>query len=114
MKTTCRTSNRVFVGLPICKLHFMPPQSSYSAPFIAQSPEFADVQEKFAVQIVLRASLVNFFPKLMHPIIGRILTNTPSSLRRCMALLKPIVDERLRQFNDDPGDESASLPVRFA
>ncbi|KIJ65009.1 hypothetical protein HYDPIDRAFT_187429 [Hydnomerulius pinastri MD-312] len=86
MKATCRTSNRVFVGLPIC-----------------QSTEFEDVQSKFALQVILRASLVNFFPKLMHPIIGRLLTNTPSSLRRCMDLLSPFVEERLRnvkQFGD--------------
>ncbi|KAF8445764.1 cytochrome P450 [Boletus edulis BED1] len=88
MKATCRTSNRVFVGLPIC-----------------QSPEFADVLSNFALQIIFRASLVNFFPKLMHPIIGRVLTNTPSSLKRCMALVQPIVEERLKRYNSNPGDE---------
>ena len=67
MKATCRTSNRVFVGLPICESPFMPPQSGYLAPSVGQSPEFADVQTKFALQVVLRASLVNFFPKLIHP-----------------------------------------------
>jgi len=93
MKATCRTSNRVFVGLPIC-----------------QSPEFADVQVKFALQIVLRASLVNVFPKLLHPIIGRLLTNTPSSLRRCMDLLEPIVEDRLNQYINNPDNESSCLP----
>jgi hypothetical protein len=67
MKATCRTSNRVFVGLPVCKSRFMPPQSDCSAPSVGQSPEFADVLSKFALQIMFRASLVNFFPKLMHP-----------------------------------------------
>ncbi|KAL4070778.1 cytochrome P450 [Scleroderma citrinum] len=79
MKVTCRTSNRIFVGLPIC-----------------QSAEFEELQSKFALQVMTRASLMNLFPTLLHPLIGRLLTNTPSSLRRCMALLKPIVDERLR------------------
>ncbi|KIJ21932.1 hypothetical protein PAXINDRAFT_165267 [Paxillus involutus ATCC 200175] len=92
MKATCRTSNRIFVGHPIC-----------------QSTEFADVQSKFALQVVLRASLVNFFPKLMHPIIGRVLTNTPSSLSHCEDLLKPIVEERLKDMNDY-GDNSPNLP----
>ncbi|KAF9229083.1 cytochrome P450 [Gyrodon lividus] len=92
MKATCRTSNRIFVGNSIC-----------------QSPDFADVQSKFAMQVVLRASLVNFFPKLMHPIIGRILTNTPSSLRRCEDLLKSIVDERLKNMKKS-GDNSPDLP----
>ncbi|KIM70391.1 hypothetical protein SCLCIDRAFT_1207734 [Scleroderma citrinum Foug A] len=44
-----------------------------------------------------RASLMNLFPMLLHPLIGRLLTNTPSSLRRCMELLNPVVDERLRK-----------------
>ncbi|KAH0838159.1 cytochrome P450 [Lanmaoa asiatica] len=110
MKATCRTSNRVFVGLPICKSRFMPPQRGYSAPSVGQSTEFADVQSKFALQIILRASLVNFFPQLMHPIIGRLLTNTPSSLKRCMALLQPVVEERLKQYNNNPENDSPSLP----
>ncbi|KAF8560196.1 cytochrome P450 [Imleria badia] len=93
MKATCRTSNRVFVGLPVC-----------------QSPEFADVLSNFALQIIFRASLVNFFPKLMHPIIGRILTNTPSSLKRCMALLQPIVEGRLKRYNSNPDNELPCLP----
>ncbi|KAG8219655.1 cytochrome P450 [Butyriboletus roseoflavus] len=93
LKATCRTSNRVFVGLPIC-----------------QSTEFADVQSKFALQIILRASLVNFFPMLMHPIIGRILTNTPSSLKRCMVLLQPIVEERLKHYNNNSDNGLLSLP----
>ncbi|KAI9461746.1 cytochrome P450 [Boletus coccyginus] len=88
MKATCRTSNRVFVGQPIC-----------------QSPQFADVLSNFALQIIFRASLVNFFPKLVHPIIGRLLTNTPSSLKRCMALLQPIVEGRLRRYNGNLDNE---------
>lgn len=67
MKATCRTSNRAFVGLPVCELPLMPPQSSHLALSVGQSPQFAQVQTKFAMQVVFRASLVNFFPKLMHP-----------------------------------------------
>ncbi|KAG0704373.1 cytochrome P450 [Suillus ampliporus] len=91
MKAMCRVSNRIFVGLPLCRL-----------------PEFEALQQQFALQVVLRATLVNFFPKFAHPIIGRLLTNTPSSIRRCMALLEPIVQERLRnreQPKDDRSDE---------
>lgn len=79
MKATCRTSNRIFVGLPIC-----------------QSTEFEELQSKFALQVVMRASVMNLFPKLFHPIIGHLLSPTPSSLKRCMALLQPIVNERLK------------------
>ncbi|KAG2159653.1 cytochrome P450 [Suillus bovinus] len=79
MKAMCRVSNRLFVGLPLCR-----------------SPEFEALQQQFALQVVLRATLVNFFPKFAHPIIGRLLTNTPSSIRGCMALLEPIVQERLQ------------------
>ncbi|KAG2085392.1 cytochrome P450 [Suillus discolor] len=86
MKAMCRVSNRLFVGLPLCR-----------------SPEFEALQHQFALQVLLRATLLNFFPKFAHPIIGRLLTNTPSSIRRCMALLEPIVRKRLQtldQFRD--------------
>ncbi|KAH7930529.1 cytochrome P450 [Leucogyrophana mollusca] len=79
MDATCRVSNRLFVGLPLCR-----------------SAEFADVQSKFALQVVMRASILNFFPKFIHPILGRLLTNTPSSIQRCMALLRDTIEERLR------------------
>ncbi|KAG1757776.1 cytochrome P450 [Suillus lakei] len=87
MKAMCRVSNRLFVGLPLCR-----------------SPEFEALQQQFALQVVLRATLVNCFPKFAHPIIGRLLTNTPSSIRRCMALLEPIVQERLQNI-DQSRDE---------
>ncbi|KAG1749804.1 cytochrome P450 [Suillus paluster] len=91
VKAMCRVSNRIFVGLPL-----------------SRSPEFEALQQQFALQVVMRASIVNFFPKFAHPIIGRLLTNTPSSIRRCMALLEPIVEERLRnieQSRDDCSDK---------
>ncbi|KAH7914791.1 cytochrome P450 [Hygrophoropsis aurantiaca] len=78
MTATCRTSNRLFVGLPLCR-----------------SADFADVQSKFALQVVMRASLMNFFPKYIHPVLGRLLTNTPSSIKRCMELLHDTIEERL-------------------
>lgn len=78
MKATCRASNRVFVGSPIC-----------------QSTEFEKIQSKFALQVATRAAVMNLFPKILHPVIGRLLTNTPSSLRHCMEMLRPVVDERL-------------------
>lgn len=82
-KAMCRVSNRIFVGLPLCR-----------------SPEFEALQQQFALQVVLRATIVNCFPKFAHPIIGRLLTNTPSSIRKCMTLLEPIVQERLQALDE--------------
>ncbi|KAG2154646.1 cytochrome P450 [Suillus clintonianus] len=90
MKAMCRVSNRIFVGLPLCR-----------------SPEFEALQQQFALQVVLRATLVNFFPKFAHPIIGRLLTNTPSSIRRCMAILEPIVQGRLENIEQCKGEWNA-------
>ncbi|KAJ8586523.1 cytochrome P450 [Rhizopogon salebrosus TDB-379] len=91
-KAMCRISNRIFVGLPLCR-----------------SPEFEALQQQFALQVVLRATLMSFFPKFAHPVIGRLLTNTPSSIRGCMALLEPIVKERLRNL-EQPKDERSAPP----
>ncbi|EIW86892.1 cytochrome P450 [Coniophora puteana RWD-64-598 SS2] len=92
MLITCRASNRIFIGEDLCR-----------------EPELADIQANFALQVVMRATLMNFFPKILHPIIGRLLTNAPSSLQRCMTLLGSVVEERLRIFARD-GPESAEMP----
>ncbi|KAI6047793.1 cytochrome P450 [Pisolithus marmoratus] len=102
MKATCRASNRVFVGFPIC---------------MASPAEFEKIQSKFALQVATRAAIMNVFPKLLHPyvylvllsnaimqtcpsgIIGRLLTNTAQQLKdtawKCFGL---VIDERLTKM----------------
>jgi hypothetical protein len=34
---------------------------------VGRSPEFEALQQQFALQVVLRATLMSFFPKFAHP-----------------------------------------------
>ncbi|EGN97958.1 hypothetical protein SERLA73DRAFT_182766 [Serpula lacrymans var. lacrymans S7.3] len=92
LNITCRTSNRLIVGLPLCR-----------------SQEFADLHVKFAVQVIVCASIVNLLPNFIKPFFGRLLTNTPNSIERCTEYIRPIVDDRLRDI-EEHGEEWADKP----
>ncbi|KAK1231303.1 hypothetical protein PQX77_005583 [Marasmius sp. AFHP31] len=85
-----RTSNRFFVGLPLCR-----------------NEDWCDLNLKFTINVLVNGSLINFFPKFLIPIAGRIITNRKRSLRRAVKHLTPIFDERFameREYGPDwPG-----------
>ncbi|KAK1231304.1 hypothetical protein PQX77_005584 [Marasmius sp. AFHP31] len=85
-----RTSNRFFVGLPLCR-----------------NEDWCDLNLKFTINIAVNGSLISLFPKFLIPIVGRIITNRKRSLRRAVKHLTPIFDERFameREYGSDwPG-----------
>ncbi|KAG7090080.1 hypothetical protein E1B28_011697 [Marasmius oreades] len=89
-----RTSNRFFVGLPLCR-----------------NEDWCDLNLKFTINVMVNGSLIGFFPKFLHPLLGRIITNRKSSLRRAVRHLTPILNERFamereygRDWPDKPND----------
>ncbi|KAI5993485.1 cytochrome P450 [Pisolithus albus] len=83
----CRASNRVFVGLPLCRDH-----------------DWIDLNSQFAVDVATDASILNMFPKFLLP-------NTARGIARAMKHLDPIVKERLKfagehedDWSDNPND----------
>ncbi|KAF9261891.1 cytochrome P450 [Marasmius fiardii PR-910] len=89
-----RTSNRFFVGLPLCR-----------------NEDWCDMNLKFTINVMINGALIGFFPKFLHPIVGRIITNRKSSVRRAVRHLIPILDERFamereygRDWPDKPND----------
>ncbi|KAL0568282.1 hypothetical protein V5O48_013711 [Marasmius crinis-equi] len=89
-KIVSSVSNRYFVGLPLCR-----------------NDDWVDLTIKFALNVILNSVVINMFPEIAHPIVGRILTNRHSSLRKAVKLLSPIVEERMemeRQYGPEwPG-----------
>ncbi|KAL0951447.1 hypothetical protein HGRIS_008136 [Hohenbuehelia grisea] len=81
-----RISNRVFVGLPLCR-----------------DPGYIDLNMKFAGDVLKGAIVVGMFPKFIRPLVARLFTNLPRTIRRMMSYLKPIVGERQR-MNTQGGD----------
>ncbi|KAF9468819.1 cytochrome P450 [Collybia nuda] len=80
MKIVCRTSNRLFVGLPLCR-----------------NPDYRALNEEFTIRVFQAGYIINLFPNIFKPIAGRLFTNVPASIKRATLHLGPIIQERLDQ-----------------
>ncbi|KAI6000103.1 cytochrome P450 [Pisolithus albus] len=87
----CRASNRVFVGLPLCRNH-----------------DWIDLNSRFAFD---DANILNMFPKFLVPLVSKKLPKTAIGIARAMKHLDPIIKERLRcageredDWSDKPND----------
>ncbi|GLB33473.1 putative cytochrome p450 [Lyophyllum shimeji] len=80
MKIVCRTSNRLFVGLPLCR-----------------NPDYRSLNIEFTIYVMKAAHIINLFPNILKPIAGRVFTSVPASIKRATRHLRPIIEERLLQ-----------------
>ncbi|KAF8526939.1 cytochrome P450 [Hysterangium stoloniferum] len=78
----CRSSNRIFVGAPLCR-----------------DPEYVKLNIQFALHITLAAHIIRLFPKFLKPLVVRFLTNVPQSIQKASAHLAPIIEERQRKID---------------
>ncbi|KAI5992046.1 cytochrome P450 [Pisolithus marmoratus] len=85
----CRVSNRIFVGLPLCR-----------------DPDWIDLNSRFAVDFC-QPLHVHVFTR----VVSKLLPNTAAGIKRAMNLLDPIIKERLEcmrehgeEWSDKPGD----------
>ncbi|KAI5118676.1 hypothetical protein M0805_003613 [Coniferiporia weirii] len=85
----CRTSNRIFIGLPLCR-----------------DPDYIDLNVQFAVSVAETALKINKFPVFLRPIVGALLSSTPRSIRRGMKHLAPLIENRIRQYDEHGGEWS--------
>ncbi|KAF8844183.1 cytochrome P450 [Paxillus ammoniavirescens] len=86
-----RTSNRIFVGLPLCR-----------------DPDWIDLNIQFTLDVVKGGVIIGFFPKIFAPLVARFMTNVPGSVRRGMKHLGPIIEERrkhLKEYGKDWADK---------
>ncbi|KAI5983079.1 cytochrome P450 [Pisolithus marmoratus] len=88
----CRASNRVIVGLPLCR-----------------DPDWIDLNSRYAVDVATDASILNMFPEFLVPLVSKVLPNTGAGIKRAMKHLDPIVQERLRCMREH-GDEWCDKP----
>ncbi|KAI6042748.1 cytochrome P450 [Pisolithus marmoratus] len=90
-KIVCRASNKVFVGLPLCR-----------------DPDWIDLNSRFAVDVAIDANILNMFPNFLIPFVSKVLPNTAASMQRAMKHLEPIIEERLmcmREYGDEWSDK---------
>ncbi|KAI0741267.1 cytochrome P450 [Daedaleopsis nitida] len=89
-----RASNRAFVGFPICR-----------------NQSFLDLAIAFAITVMKDRYVINAFPNLLKPIVGRLISKTKKSVTEALKYLQPIIDERRENmktlgddWNDKPND----------
>ncbi|KAK7441541.1 hypothetical protein VKT23_016534 [Stygiomarasmius scandens] len=95
MKIVCRTTNRLFVGLPLCRV-----------------PDYVNLNIEFTVDVFKAASTMNSLPDFLHPIVGRVKSPRSRTLKRVMQHLGPMIQERLdqeEQYGKDWPDRSNDL-----
>ncbi|KAF5341335.1 hypothetical protein D9758_016165 [Tetrapyrgos nigripes] len=94
LRIVCRTSNRLFVGLPLCR-----------------DPDWIDLNIQFTVRVNSIAAIINLFPDILKPIVGNLLSPTGTVTRRAHRHIGHIIQDRLdkqdqygRDWEDKPND----------
>ncbi|PPQ87954.1 hypothetical protein CVT25_001139 [Psilocybe cyanescens] len=88
MHVVCRTSNRLFVGLPLCR-----------------DPDYVKLNQQFTIDVIVGGQIINMFPPLLKPIVGRLLTNVPASIKRAMVHLGPLIHAQLEREKSSSRDD---------
>lgn len=93
LKMFARTSNRMFVGLPLCR-----------------NEEFLDGCRNFAQSIMISSFVLSLLPKLLKPVLGYIAI-TPNAwyYRKAGKYLLPLIESRLAKLEQSPEKDPADL-----
>ncbi|KAF9000036.1 cytochrome P450 [Hymenopellis radicata] len=83
MDIVARASNRVFVGLPLCR-----------------NPEYLEINKKFTLDVVATATVLKLFPEFMRPVVALAFPNVETSIRKVRGMVEPLVKE----YNDHVQD----------
>ncbi|KAH9837371.1 cytochrome P450 [Rhodofomes roseus] len=80
-RVVCRASNRVFIGLPMCR-----------------NSEYLEIVLNYAKDVAKGRFIMTITPIMLKPIVGRLLPWSKNALKKFAVLVRPIVDETFRQF----------------
>ncbi|KAH9992075.1 cytochrome P450 [Russula vinacea] len=90
-RVICRTTNRIFVGVPLCRDH-----------------DYQTLNLTFAVNVMTSAMIIGLLPKPLKPIVSRMLSNLPAQIQQEIEFIRPMVEERLakmEEYGDDWDDK---------
>ncbi|KAL0573797.1 hypothetical protein V5O48_008150 [Marasmius crinis-equi] len=91
LRIVCRTSNRLFIGLPLCR-----------------DEDWKDLNIRHTIEIFTAAGKASIFPGYwLQRLVARYLTPLPRNMKRTMELIGPIIEERLEKFRAGEGDSLA-------
>lgn len=86
-QVVCRTSNRIFVGLPLCR-----------------NKDFQDLNIQFATDVIVAAITLQLMPAFLRSLTGRYLTTLPKSIARATKHLEPVILERFKRIEESGPD----------
>ncbi|KAJ7780167.1 cytochrome P450 [Mycena maculata] len=93
LQVICRTSNRFFVGLPLCR-----------------NPDYLALNIGVAMDVVMKAQLINFLPAFLRPTLGPFISSLNNNMRRASKHLTPLVAERLKKMEESGGKDWPGRP----
>ncbi|KAJ7620650.1 cytochrome P450 [Mycena polygramma] len=80
MTVVARTTNRQFVGLPICR-----------------NQEYLDLVLQYTFDVAFRAQMISLLPAILQPILGPLISARNKSIRKGMKHLRPLIEYRIAQ-----------------
>ncbi|KAH9477542.1 Cytochrome P450 monooxygenase 103 [Psilocybe cubensis] len=72
-----------------------------------RDPDFKELTEQFTMHVILGGQILNLFPMMLKPIIGRFLTRVPSNIKRMVHHTGPLVQAQLDQEKSTEGNSEA-------
>ena len=64
-KVVCRTTNRVFVGLPLCEPS--PLSFAFISCALGRDPEWIDLNIQYTIDVMTGGAVLGLFPDLLKP-----------------------------------------------
>ncbi|KAF8583911.1 cytochrome P450 [Ramaria rubella] len=95
LQVVARTSNRIFVGAPLCR-----------------DPDYTALNIRHALKVANGARIIAIFPKILKPLAARFLTDVPTSIEKGLGHLRPLIEERQRKI-DEYGSDYPDKPLDF-
>ncbi|EJC98410.1 cytochrome P450, partial [Fomitiporia mediterranea MF3/22] len=92
-KVVSRTSNRILVGVPLCR-----------------DPEYIELSINFTIDVMETVYKIQDVPNFLRPLVGAYFSPTTRSVRQAVKLLRPVLEERFRMY-DENGDDWPGKPV---
>ncbi|KIL60262.1 hypothetical protein M378DRAFT_26590 [Amanita muscaria Koide BX008] len=80
MDIVCRASNRMFVGLPLCR-----------------DPDWLELNKNFTIDVAKSAIFLNFVPSALRPFAASLIRSIPNNIKRGTKHLEPLLRERVEQ-----------------
>ncbi|KZT72304.1 cytochrome P450 [Daedalea quercina L-15889] len=84
-----RASNRVFVGLPLCR-----------------NDDYLRIVRQFTFDVAKARVLLSWFPKLLKPVVGTLIPWARRATRNASVYLRPIIEDRQRKLRETGGQWS--------